>query len=235
MRIPSGTRRQAAIKAAATRRKNKAAGQSRPQKGTSAAGATKKKPGNPEQTAESVESHDDSERTNAMGRFVSCLRHLLYAPPANHPKSDKWMQGWIAAAKTALVAIQSDSHGVTPGADELPFFKASPELAEIGIAPTPLRISKHPLFTVVVIHADGSETVAIPCAKPVAAAQYLSGYNSGHVACGEWAEAREIDLTSIRFTGRKLEHADVRGESKAYKLNRPRRREQAAAAEGGAV
>jgi hypothetical protein len=94
----------------------------------------------------------------------------------------------------------------------------------------PLRISKHPLFAVVVIHADGSETVAIPCARPVEAAQYLSGYNSGHVAHGEWAEARELDLESIRFTGRKLEFADVRAQTKSFKMNLPRTAKAAMAA-----
>lgn len=96
------------------------------------------------------------------------------------------------------------------------------------VVPT-LRISKHPLFCVVVIHADGSETVAQACLRPVAAVQYVSGYNSGHVAHGEWAEAREIDLDSVRFTGRLVERSDVRAESSVYKMNQNRRGPKAVA------
>lgn len=69
-----------------------------------------------------------------------------------------------------------------------------------AVKPTP-PISEHPLFCVFVKMPDGTEKIMKRFLEPVAAAQYVGGYNSSGVLRGEWAEAREVDLDSIRFVG----------------------------------
>lgn len=67
------------------------------------------------------------------------------------------------------------------------------------------------LFAIVVMNADGSEVIHKPIIVPaVSAAQTLGGLISSLAHVGTFAEAREIDLGSLRFTGRTLGASDLR-------------------------
>lgn len=65
------------------------------------------------------------------------------------------------------------------------------------------------LFAVVVTKADGTVELKQPFLRPVQAMKYAAGWNSSQASWGHFAEAIEIDLSSIRLTGRVLGQADI--------------------------
>jgi len=80
-------------------------------------------------------------------------------------------------------------------------------------------VPAHPLFVVVIINGDGSEQCVKFGVTAVEALKYTGGFNASQAASGSYAEARELDMSTVRTTGRLLDSSDVLRQSANFPQN----------------
>lgn len=84
---------------------------------------------------------------------------------------------------------------------------------------TAFSVPAHPRFVVVRIALDGSEQLAKFGVTAVEAVKYVGGFNASQATTGSYAEAREIDMATVRTTGRLLNSGDVLSQAAKFPQN----------------